>query len=111
MLNELTDLQTSDEEVWRAAELSFEIETQLEEDGKLVRREYTFSYAKEWDKWTFVEFDEQETPNVSPARREWRRTRHIYWNDGESATIEVPPEVTRELEEMLDLDRVILQQP
>lgn len=112
MLNELNELQESDERVWGTPALSFEFETRSEDGNELIHRTYTFSYAKEWDKWTFSEFEEERTENTSRiTARNWRRTRHIYWSDTEAPTVDVPPEVTSELKEVLGHDNVVLQAP
>lgn len=110
MLSELSDLQESNESVWSANSVSFSVETRSEENDEIVEREYTFAHAKEWDKWTFHEFEEKRTPNTeSICDRNWRRTRHIYWDDQEARSVDVPPEVTKEIEEMLDLEKLIIQ--
>lgn len=112
MLTELSNLQESDEAVWGASEVSFTIETRATESNELVEREYTFSHASEWDKWTFTEFTEkraEETASVSD--RNWRRSRHIMWSASEAPTVDVPPEVTEQLEELLDIDKLVLQTP
>ena len=111
-LSDLSDLQESDEDTWGEPYLSFEIETRSEDGNELIQRSYTFAYAKEWDKWTFSEFEEKRTENTRRiTARNWRRTEHILWQDTEAPTVSVPPEVTRKLEEMLDMDSVVLQAP
>lgn len=99
MLNELTGLQSSDEDVYSDPKVSFEIETK-ESGGEDIRRRYVFSQAPEWDKWMFHEFEE---------KRDGRRSRHVFWDDAKASSIEIPPEVTKKLEELLDLEKVVLQ--
>lgn len=112
MLTKLSDLQESDETVWGTSSVSFSIETRLEDGSQIVQREYTFGHAEEWDKWAFQEFTEKKTEDTtSITEREWRQTRHIMWSDTEAPTIDVPPEVTEELTELLDLDEMVIISP
>lgn len=112
MLSDLNDLQTSDESIWGTPDISFEIETRSDDESELIHRRYVFNYAKEWDKWTFSEFEEKKTRNTERVdARNWRRTRHILWGDSDVPSVDVPPEVTRKLEELLDMDSVVLQSP
>lgn len=112
MLQELTDLQDSDEEIWGCAEVSFTIRTRADEGRETVEREYTFSHAPEWDKWMFTEYEEyrREDSPRSPNQN-WRRERHTMWDDTEAPTVKVPPEVEQELEELLDIDEITIQEP
>lgn len=101
MLSDLTDLQESEENVWGSPKVSFDIETRSEIDGELIHRTYTFTYADEWDNWTFHEFEEKRTQNIDRVTaRNWRRTRHCFWQDSKAADVDVPPEVTRKLEKL-----------
>lgn len=112
MLTELSDLQESDESVWGCAEVSFRVQTRCRESDELVERIYTFSHAPEWDEWSFTEFEERRTEygrNVS--KRNWRKSRSVKWHDQEAPTIDVPPEVTEQVEELLDIDEMTLQMP
>lgn len=112
MLSELTELQESDERVWSAPTVSFTIQTRSEEGDELIEREYTFSHAKEWDKWTFMEFEEKRTVDTTMITdRNWRRTRHILWQEPEAPTVDVPPEVEDELQELLGLEEMTIQKP
>jgi len=112
MLTELSGIQQSDESVWGTAKVSFTIETRSEEDNELIQRKYTFSHASEWDKWVFHKFEERRTKDtVRMTARNWRRTKSLTWDESEAPTIEVPPEVTEEVEEMLGLDSMVLQSP
>jgi len=112
MISELNRLQDSDERV-TGVTMSFNIETECEENDELVHREYTFSWAKEWDKWMFQEFREQRTPNdCSVSERNWRDSQHIMWTDvGEEPSITVPPEVTDRLKEATGAESVVIQVP
>lgn len=110
MLNDLTELQTSDEDVWGMPEISFTIQTRSEEGEEIVQRKYVFSRAPEWDKWLFNSFVEKratDTPEVTS--RSWRTSRRVFWDEAEEPTVDVPPEVTRKLENLLDADSVVLQ--
>lgn len=98
--------------MWGCAEVSFSIETRTEDGHELVQREYTFSHAPEWDKWTFTEFEEKRTEDTDwVTDRTWRRSRHIMWHEREAPTIDVPPEVEKKLEELLGLDEMTIQKP
>lgn len=112
MLSELEDLQESDESVW-CTRMSFDIETRSEDGDELVHKTYTFSYAKEWDKWTFQEYHEKRTPDTSRmSDRNWRKSRHIMWNDvNETPTIDVPPEVSKQLAMATGSESVTIQVP
>lgn len=112
MLSELSGLQESDERVWGGSKVSFTIETRLEEDNEIIQREYTFARAEKWDTWTFHEFEEKRAEDTTRvSARNWRRSRHIIWSDAEAPSVEVPPEVTEELEEMIGIDSMVLQMP
>lgn len=111
MLSELSGLQESSEDVWGCAEVSFTINTREEDEDEIIEREYTFSHAPEWDKWTFVEFEERRANDAKYlTNRTWRRTKHVMWDDAESPTVSVPPEVQEKLEEMLGLEQMVIQQ-
>lgn len=112
MLSELSGLQESEEDLWGATKVSFTIQTRKEESSELIQREYTFSRVKELDKWTFSEFEEEKTPDTKHITdRNWRRTRHILWNDSEAPSVTVPPEVSEQVEELLGLDELVMQTP
>jgi len=111
MLTELEELQSSDEQLWKT-HLSFEIETRSEEGNEIVHKTYTFNYADAWEKWTFSEYLEKRTPDTARmGDRDWRKARHIYWQDHETPSIEVPPEVSQRLAEMVGADSVTVQVP
>jgi hypothetical protein len=112
MLRELSGMQNSPESV-QAIELSFDIETSSEDDGEVVHRTYTFDYAKSWDKWTFIEFQEKRAAaNERVGDRNWRESRHILWHDAEQTpTVDVPPEVSTALQEATGADAVTIQTP
>lgn len=112
MLSELIEMQESDEKVWTCAEVSFTIETRSEENGEIIEREYTFSNAPEWEKWSFVEFEEQRAEDTSQiTARNWRRTKNVKWHETDEPSIDVPPEVSEKLKELLELDKLVLQSP
>ena len=112
MLSELGELQESEENVWGQPTVSFSIQTRSEEGTELIEREYTFSRAPEWDKWTFMEFEEKRTEDTGMITdRNWRRSRHIMWNDTEAPTVDVPPEVEKELQELHGLEEMTIQKP
>lgn len=112
MLDELTDLQESDETLW-TTNLSIDIETRSEDENELVHKEYSFSYAKEWDKWTFSEYVEKRTPDTaSISGRNWRQSRHIFWQEvNKTPTIDVPPEVSKALAKATGSESVTIQVP
>lgn len=85
----------------------------MEDENELVQRTYTFSHAPEWDKWNFSEFEEKRCDaNSMVSRRNWRRTKHLMWNDvNETHTIDVPPEVGEKLKEAINADSVTIQIP
>lgn len=112
MLTELEDLQESEENLWRTS-MAFEIETRSEDGNEIVHKEYKFSYAREWDKWTFQEYFERRTPDTaSMGDRDWRKSRHIFWQDvNETPTIDVPPEVSKALAKATGSESVTIQVP
>lgn len=113
MLNELHDRQQeSDESVWGTS-ISVSVETRTQDGSELVHKTYTFSYAKEWDKWTFQEYEEKRTPaSDRVTNRNWRQSRHIMWSDvNDTPTIDVPPEVAEKVAEATGADEVVLQVP
>jgi hypothetical protein len=109
MLTDLDNLQESDENV-QAIELSFDIETRSDDSGECIERRYTFSYAEEWDKWVFTEFKEKRTPDEGRiADRNWRKSRHVMWHDGEAPNVDVPPEVSQKLKDATGAEKVTIQ--
>jgi len=112
MLSELSDLQESDESVWGIG-MSFDVETRSTDGNEIVHKEYTFSYASEWDKWTFVEYREKRTQDTTRiGDRNWRESRHLMWQDvNETHTIDVPPEVSEALADATGSDSVTIQVP
>ena len=114
MLQELTDLQESDERVWGTPNLSFTIRSRVSEGDEIVERTYTFSHAKEWDKWTFDSFKERRTEDTERIQsRAWHVTRNVNWEDPGDIPedIAVPAEVQDELEGCLDAESISFQHP
>ena len=112
MLSELGGMQESNENVWRIS-MSFDIETRSEDGDEIVHRTYTFSYAKEWEKWTFQEFKEKRTEDTTRmSDRNWSQSRHIMWQEvNETPTVEVPPEVADELQQATGAESIVIQVP
>jgi len=112
MLTELSDLQESGERVWDCSDISFTIESTSEDGDERVQRRYTFSNAPEWDKWAFTEFEECRATKPAPSNKDnWRRSRHLMWHDLEAPSIDIPPEVSNKLEELLGVDEITIQMP
>lgn len=111
VLTELEDLQESDERVWGVADVSFSIRTRSEDGNETVKRTYTFSHAPEWEKWMFTEYEEKRAPSTEFDEVNWRREKHLTWDETDSRKIDVPKEVTDELSNLLDLDEMIIQRP
>lgn len=112
MLSELNDLQESTEDIWNTSRVSFTIDTREEESGELIQREYTFSHAPRWDSWNFFEFEEKRTEDTDLiSERSWRRTRHVMWHETEAPTVDVPPEVEKQLQKLLGLEEITIQKP
>lgn len=115
MLKELSGLQESEEDVWGVASLSFTIQTRSSEEEEVIEREYEFSYAREWDKWTFSAFKEKraqvQEDSDMPDLGTWRVTEDLHWEDPDAVpeARSVPPEVQEELAEYLDADEFIIQ--
>jgi hypothetical protein len=105
-------MQDTDESVQRV-DLTFDIKSRASEGDELVNKTYTFSYARQWDKWTFTEYSEERTPDTPAITdRKWRKSRHIRWDDfSETPTIDVPAEVSEALEEATGADDVTIQTP
>lgn len=112
MLNELLEMQDSDESV-SAVDLSFDIETTSDNGEYIIMAEYTFSYAEEWDKWLFTEYSEKRADKRNRAsNRKWHESRHITWNDiNETREIDIPPEVTEKLKEVTGSGSIFIQAP
>jgi hypothetical protein len=112
MLSELTDLQDSEEYVWGTPSMSFTIRTREDGSDAVIQREYTFSYAEEWEKWTFTEFEEKrgEKTQINGGRH-WRRTEHKTSSEEPIPDIDVPPEVGRKLNEAIGSEEVTIQMP
>lgn len=93
--------------------MNFEIETRDDERNELVEKVYTFSYAKQWDRWTFQEFVERRTSDTKMMKdRNWRKTRELFWHDvHETPDVEVPPEVTDRLAMATGSESVVIQTP
>lgn len=112
MLTELESMQESDESV-RSIDLTFDIESRVTDGDEIVHKTYTFSYATEWDKWTFSEYEEKRTVDTTHLTdRDWRRSRHIRWDDfAETPSITVPTEISQALKEATGADDVTIQTP
>ncbi len=112
MLSELSELQESNEDVWGIS-MSFDVETRSKESGEIIQKEYKFSYASEWDKWTFVEYREKRTDDTTRiGDRNWRESRHLVWQDvNETHTIDVPSEVSKALADATGSESVTIQVP
>lgn len=111
MLTELEELQESKENVWET-NIRIEVETRIDDENEIVQKSYTFCYSPEWDKWSFTEYIEKRTPDTTRmGDRNWRKAQHIFWNDAESATIDVPPEVSKSLAEATGAESVTIQVP
>lgn len=111
MLTELEQMQSSEENLWGVS-LTFDVETRASDDDELVHKKYTFNYADQFDKWTFSEYLEKRTPDTDAmGDRNWRKSQHIFWQDGEAATINVPPEVSQSLAEATGSESVTIQAP
>ena len=111
MLSELDGMQESVEQVWQM-EMELTVETRVSAADELVRRSYTFSYAKEWDKWMLMEYVEERANDVANVSdRDWRETERLLWNETETAGITIPPEVADKLKEVTGSDSVTIQSP
>lgn len=112
MLTELEDMQQSDESV-RSVEISFDIESRCTDGDELVQKTYTFSYASQFDTWTFQSYTEKRTKDtVNLTDRDWSVARDIYWNDkADHPSISVPTEITDALADATGADEVNLQTP
>lgn len=112
MLSELEDLQQSEENLWQTS-ITFDIETRSEDGNEIVQKTYSFSYADEWDKWTFSEYEEKRTPDTaSMGDRNWRQAQHIFWQEvNKTPSIDVPPEVSKALAKATGSESVTIQVP
>lgn len=111
MLSDLSDLQSSDEDVWHV-NMSFDIETRSAESNELVHKTYTFSYQDFFDKWSFREYYEKRTDDTTlTSDRNWKRSRHIIWSDTDVPTIDVPPEVADALAKATGSESVTIEVP
>jgi len=109
MLNEVGELQSSNQDVWGNARVSFTIETREPTDDELIQRKFTFSHADKWDKWVVHTYEESRCDNTRRVSdRNWRRTRKIHWDDAAQFP-EVPPEVENKLQELLGLEELNIQ--
>lgn len=106
MLTELDDIQESSEVV-HSQELSIEIETRVDGGPEKIDRKYTFSYAPEWDKWTFVEYTERRG-----VGSEWHESRNIMWHETDKTPeIDIPPEVADALAKATGANSITIQVP
>jgi len=111
MLDDLQNLQSSEENVWHV-NLTFDVETRSKEDDEIVHKEFTFSYSEYSDEWAFHEYVEKRTPDTTrTSNRNWRKARHILWSDSEVPTIDIPPEVSKSLAEATGADSVTIRAP
>ena len=112
MLSELKEMQKSEESV-RSVELSFDIESRCSDGEELVQKVYTFSYASQFDTWTFQSYTEKRTKDtVNITDRDWSVSRDICWNDkSDHPSISVPTEISEALADAIGADVVNLQTP
>lgn len=109
MLEELSELQTSDER-HVVTNMEITIETRTPDAEELVRRRYTFNHAPEWDQWNFSEYEEKRCTGARRiADRDWETSRHVWWSEGERIDVDVPQAVSDELAERLSVEEVNIQ--
>lgn len=113
MLNDLNSMQSAESESVQHTEMQFSIATRDGAAEELVERVYTFSYAQEWDKWTFQEYLERRSPDTSKITdRNWRQARHLFWHEAsETPSVDVPSEVAERLAEATGSESVTIQVP
>jgi len=98
----LTDTVTSDEAL-QCVDLTFETYDEH------VKRRYTFSYAREWGKWTFSKLHIYERDGVGD---EWAFEKQILWDEPEAGLHRVPDTVFAELSDIIGDEQVSkIQQP
>lgn len=113
MLSDLNQIQDESSESIQHIDMSFDIETRDKENDEIVQRIYTFSYAKQWDTWTFQEYVERRTPDTDRVGdRDWRKSKELFWHDiNETPEIDVPPEVSKKLAMATGSESVTIQTP
>jgi len=112
MLNELSQLQESDENYWMTS-MSFSVETRSEDGDELVHKTYTFSWGEEFDEWHFMEYEEKRTKDTRRITdRNWEKSRHVWWNEvNKPIDVDVPQIVSDKLAERLGCDEVTIRIP
>lgn len=110
MLDELSQLQESDEKYW-VTTMSFTVETRSEDGNELVHKKYTFSWGEEFDEWHFTEYEEKRSDDTARiGDRNWRTSRHVWWHQvDEPIDIDVPQIVSNKLAERLGCDEVTIR--
>lgn len=113
MLNDLNSMQSDEAESVQHTEMEFSVATRDSAAEELVERVYTFSYAPEWDKWTFQEYLERRSPDTSKiADRNWRQARHLFWHEADKTpSVDVPSAVAERLAEATGSESVTIQVP
>lgn len=113
MLSDLNEIQDSSNEVVQRVNVEFSIQTRDQSQEEIVEKVYTFSFAQEWDIWTFSEYLERRTEDtVKISDRDWRQAQHIFWDEvNKTPHIDVPPEVADKLAEVTGAGSVTIQVP
>jgi len=77
------------------------IETHDTYDNKQIKKEYTFSYGKYGDNWSFHMYKEYEKDGT-----EWKETNKIIWNSPEGLDFTLPRVVRKQMEVIMPKDQV-----
>ena len=83
---------------------TFSISTRESTDEMLYKREYVFSYAKEWDEWTFQQCNVYEDTKTYP--RDFEQTKRVFWNSPEGVGFRVPPIVLKQAADVIGEEEV-----
>lgn len=111
-LTDTTEFQEDDGHLYGEPTVSFTFKVRDEEEGELVEKDFTFSHAKEWDKWTLMHYVEKRCDaNSMISRRNWRTVEDVHWDKAHlsEADIDIPQYVIDKLDEMMEMDIMRIQ--
>lgn len=111
-LTDTTNFQQDEGHLYGEPSLSISFSVRDEEDGELIEKDFEFSYAREWDKWTISNYKEKRCDaDVLVSKRNWRTVEDVFWHEmhHSECDIDIPQYVIDKLDEVLGADVVKLQ--
>jgi chloramphenicol O-acetyltransferase len=110
-LTDTIDSQESEATTYHEPRISFTFTAHEETSETLTETTVTFSYFKEAHEWSLHEYKEKECDaSKRPGERDWKLIHDIHWHEFNkiNESIDIPPAIMDEFNDMLDLDVIKL---